>query len=180
MSGFFQFSLTPSQKFEMRNFHYSILLVAVLLVSACTTNRMSQDQIQAKIFSNNFTFVAKNFENRLSFSAPAGTGRIAQTNIPVNSDENIGIQVTHDKLIINLPSTDHENSISKFSLRVNSEDFTAARKALPDGSILVNYILEDNTNINLIKMEVDKEGKIDCSVEGPAQKPLLFTGYLKP
>jgi hypothetical protein len=140
---------------------------------------MTPEQVKAKVYSNNFTFIVKNFDNQLSFSAPAGTGRIAQTNTPVNPDEAIGIQVSPDKFKINLPSTDQENTVSKFSLQITSNDFTAARKDLSDGSVLVNFFIHDNQNINLVKMEISKDGKVDCSLEGPTQKPLLFTGYLK-
>jgi hypothetical protein len=87
--------------------------------------------------------------------------------------------VSPDKFKINLPSTDQENTVSKFSLQITSNDFTAARKDLSDGSVLVNFFIHDNQNINLVKMEISKDGKVDCSLEGPTQKPLLFTGYLK-
>lgn len=174
------FSKNTFNTTTMKIFNLSALLIVVMMIfNSCTASSASSEKVQAKVYSNNFTFVAKEFENRLTFSAPAGTGRIAQTNTPANPDESIGIQVTHDKLTINLPSSDQETLVNKYSLNTISEDFTVVRKDLKNGSILVNFFLKDNKDINLIKMEVEKSGKIDCSVEGPTQKPLLYTGYLQ-
>lgn len=164
----------------MKKINLTGWLISMMLITiTCTSSKVSFEQIQNKIFSNNFTFVAKNFENNTSYTVPAGTGRMTQTSLPAQPDETIGIQVTHDKLIINLPSTDQETTINKYSLNTTSEDFTVARKDLDNGSILINFFLNDVKDVSIIKMEVEKNGKIDCSVEGPNQKPLLYTGYLK-
>lgn len=154
--------------------------LTILLISvSCGSSKVSFEEIKNKVYSNNFTFIAKDFENNISYTVPAGTGRMTQTNLPSQPNETIGIQVSHDRLILNLPSTDQETTINKYSLNTTSENFTVARKDLDNGNILVNFFLNDNKDISIIKMEIDKTGTIDCSVEGPNQKPLLYTGYLK-
>lgn len=163
----------------MKKIELTAWVISTLLIISCSSNKILFEEIQNKIYSNNFTFIAKDFENNVSFSIPAGTGLMTQTNLPTQPGENIGIEVSHDKLVINLPSTDQETTINKYSLNTISQDFTVARKDLENGNILVNFFLNDNKEINLIKMEIEKSGKIDCSVEGPNQKPLLYTGYLK-
>lgn len=149
------------------------------MMSSCVASNISPEQVKAKIYSNNFSFVAKEFDNNTTYSTPAGTGRIASTNIPQVPDEQIGIQVSHDKLVINLPATDNGTKTNNYAVNKTSQDFTVARKDLENGSILVNFFLNDTKDINLVKMEIEKDGKIDCSVEGPNLKPLLYTGYLK-
>lgn len=156
----------------------SMCIVALAAVS-CASNTMSFDQVKAKVYSNNFSFVAKDFENNMKFNAPEGTGRILSSNIPSVPDEQIGITVTHDKMMINLPSNDKETVNNTYTLNKTSENFTVARKDLPNGNILVNFFLKDHKELNLVKMEIDKDGKIDCSVEGPKQKPLYYVGYLR-
>ncbi len=155
-----------------------VILMAVIMIN-CASSNFTPEQIKSKVYSNNFSFVAKEFDNNRTFSTPAGTGRIASTNIPQIPNEDIGIKVTHDKLVINLPSNDKESNTNNYSLNKVSEDFTVARKDLENGNILVNFFLKDHKDINVIKMEIDKTGKIDCSVEGPALKPLFYVGYLQ-
>lgn len=151
----------------------------IFLVSlSCSSNKYSADTIREKIFSNNFTFLAKNFDSNTTFSTPAGTGRIASTTLSRNSSENVGIIVTEDKLSINLPANDNESKLNLTSVNKISEDFTVVKKILNNGSILVNLFVNDNDDINLIKMEIEENGKIDCSVEGPNLKPIFFVGYL--
>ena len=155
-----------------------VLLVAMMMMS-CSSSRLSPDQVKAKVYSNNFSFVAKEFDNNITYSAPVGTGRIASTNIPQVPDEEIGIKVTHDRLVINLPSNDNETKTNNYSLNKVSENFTVARKDLANGNILVNFFLKDHKDIKVVKMEIAKDGKIDCSVEGPNLKALYYVGYLK-
>ncbi len=164
----------------MKNY-LKVLSVGLLALVAfsCSSNALTSDQVKAKVYSNNFSFVTKDFENNVKYSTPEGTGRILASNTQSVPDEQIGITVSHDKLYLNLPSNDKEVNINKYSLNKTSEDFTVARKDLDNGSILVNFFLKDNKEINLVKMEIDKDGKIDCSVEGPTQKPLLYVGYLR-
>lgn len=163
----------------MKNlFKLSLLILLLAVFNSCSTNKVSFEDIQKKVYSNNFSFVTVEYDKNLSFSAPAGTGRISQTNLPMAALENVGVQVTHDKLIVNLPATDQEVTVNKSSLKKVSQDFTVARSNLENGNILLNFFLKDNSELNLIKMEIDKEGKIDCSIEGPKQKPLLYTGRL--
>ena len=156
----------------------SVFNILITLINSCSTSKVSFEEIQNKIYSNEFSFVAMQYESNTTYSAPAGTGRIAQTNLPISPDENIGIKVSKDRLILNLPSNDKEASVNKASLKGRSEDFTVARSILDNGNILLNFFLKDNKDLNLIKMEIQKDGTIDCSVEGPKQKPLLFTGKL--
>ncbi|WP_332018388.1 hypothetical protein [Kaistella sp.] len=164
----------------MKKINSGILFgIIILILASCSSSKISFEEIQKKVYSNNFNFIAKNLENNSSFSVPVGTGRINQTNLPTQPDGSIGIQVTHDRLVINLPSNDQEMTVNKYSLNTISQDFTVARKDLENGNILINFFLNDKKDINLIKMEIDKSGKIDCSVEGPTQKPLLYTGYLE-
>lgn len=157
---------------------YTLIIVSLLYFNSCASSKVSFEEIQNKVYSNNFSFVAVEYEVNPSFSAPTGTGRIAQTNLRVSPNENIGIKVSKDRLTINLPSTDQETTVNKTSLKGISEDFTVARSAMDNGNILLNFFLKDNKDLNIIKMEIDKEGKIDCSIEGPKQKPLLYTGKL--
>lgn len=152
-------------------------LLAIFM--SCGSSSMSFENIQQMVYSNNFNFVAKDFTNRTTYSAPAGTGRIASTTIQDGTSDKIGVQVNHDQLRINLPINDKESKLDKTSLVAISQDFTAARKTLENGNILVNYFLNDQKDINLVKMEIDKSGKIDCSIEGPNQKPLLFVGTIE-
>lgn len=156
----------------------SISLLALFTFS-CMSNTLTSDQVKAKVYSNNFSFVAKDFENNLRVNVPEGTGRILSTNTPTISDETIGITVSHDKLKINLPSNDQETVNNTYSLNKTSENFTVSRRDLENGNILVNFFLKDHKELNLVKMEIDKDGKIDCSVEGPNQKPLFYVGYLR-
>ncbi|UJF28631.1 DUF4251 domain-containing protein [Kaistella sp. 97-N-M2] len=156
----------------------SVIVVAILMTS-CVSSKLSPDEVKAKVYSNNFSFVAKEYDNNTSYSAPLGTGRIASTNIPQVPDEAIGIQVTHDKLVINLPSNDNETKTNNYSLNKVSEDFTVARKELSNGNILVNFFLNDHKDIKVVKMEIGKDGKIDCSVEGSNLQPLYYVGYLQ-
>ena len=58
------------------------------------------EKMKADIYNNNFSFVAINYENRTSYSAPAGTGRIISTNTPPQTEGVVGIIVSHDKLIM--------------------------------------------------------------------------------
>lgn len=155
-----------------------IFLVACTTLS-CSSNALTFDQVKAKVYSNNFSFVAKDFENNVTYTTPAGTGRILASNTQSVPDEQIGITVSHDKLFLNLPSNDKDSDRNKYSLSKTSENFTVARKDLDNGNILVNFFLKDNKEINLVKMEIDKDGKIDCSVEGPSLKPLYYVGYLR-
>lgn len=163
----------------MKNlFKLSFFVLLLAVGNSCNTNKVTFQEVQKKIYSNNFSFVTVEYDKNLSFSAPSGTGRISQTNLPMSTLESVGVQVTHDKLTINLPATDQEVKVNKSSLKHISKDFTVARSNLENGNILLNFFLNDNNELNLIKMEIDKEGKIDCSIEGPKQKPLLYTGRL--
>ncbi|OWK74720.1 hypothetical protein CBW16_04795 [Flavobacteriaceae bacterium JJC] len=154
------------------------ILIAIMMTS-CVSSNVSPEQVKAKIYSNNFSFVANEFDNNITYSAPVGTGRIASTNIPQVPDEQIGIQVTHDKLVLNLPANDNGSKTNNYAVNKISQDFTVVRKDLDNDNILVNFFLNDTKDINLIKMEIEKDGKINCSVEGPNLKPLLYSGYLK-
>ena len=162
----------------MRKICY-FLFVSVFAILSCGSSTNNFEQIQKKVYSNTFQFVTIPFENKKSYSAPAGTGRILTTNTPSQNEEVVGIQVSTDRLIINLPASSTEATVNKYSVNVTSENFTVARKELEGGNILVNYFLNDRKDINLVKMVIQKNGQIDCSVEGPQQKPLLYTGYLK-
>lgn len=163
----------------MKNILSVLYIAMTFALLSCNSSKVSFEQVQAKVYSNDFTFVAIPFENKRSYSAPAGTGRIISSNTPSQTDGNVGVKVTHDRLLINLPSTDQEATINKYSVNTVSENFTVARKILDNGNILVNFFLKDQKNINIIKMEIDKVGHIDCSVEGPNLKPVLYDGYLK-
>lgn len=164
----------------MRKYLFNTSLFVLLATfMSCGSSNMSFENIQQMVYSNNFNFVAKDFTSRTTYSAPAGTGRIASTTIQDGTYEKIGVQVNHDQLRINLPINDKESKLDKTSLVAISQDFTAARKTLENGNILVNYFLNDQKDINLVKMEIDKSGKIDCSIEGPNQKPLLFVGTIE-
>ncbi|MHA6697027.1 DUF4251 domain-containing protein [Chryseobacterium sp. A301] len=154
-----------------------IALLATLI--SCSSKKVSFENIQQMVYSNNFNFIAKDYTSRTTYSAPAGTGRIVSTTIQDGTSDKIGVQVNHDELRINLPINDKESKLDKTSLVALSQDFTVARKTLDNGNILLNFFLNDQTDINLVKMEVDKSGKIDCSIEGPNQKPLLFVGTIE-
>lgn len=158
---------------------FSLSIFTLLICFSCTTNSINWENTKTKIYSNNFKFIAKDFESRTTYSAPSGTGRIVSSTVGVGSSELIGVSVNKDRLVINLPLNDKESKINKSSLETVSENFTVARKDLDNGNILVNFFLNDQKDINLIKMEVDKKGKVDCSIEGPKQKPLFYVGTLE-
>ena len=148
------------------------------IIQSCGTSKIDFSQIQNKVFQNDFTFVAQHFDNRKTYSAPSGTGRIMSTSVAVTSSEVIGVIVHPDKLTVNLPVNEKEVDINKSSLEFISYDFTVARSTLENGNILLNFFLNDVKDISIIKMEVQKNGRIDCSVEGPQLKPLLYTGNI--
>lgn len=158
-------------------FTFSVFLS--LLISCDSQSGITQDQIKEKIYSNNFKFVVTNYDSRKTFNAPAGTGRILSTNQPITALEDVGIIITHDKLTVNLPLDENTSRLKKTSLQLTSLDFTVARKDLENGNILLNFLLNDHTDINLIKMEVAKNKRIDASIEGPQQPPLLYVGELR-
>ncbi len=164
----------------MKNVINKILVFGLLaILFSCSSSKVSFAEIQSKVYANDFNFVAKNFETRKSYVAPAGTGRILSSNINVSTDEKIGVQVNHDQLVINLPLDSKESELNMTTLDVISKDFTVARKDLDNGNILVNFFLNDQKDINIIKMEIDQKGKIDCSIEGPKQKALFYVGTLE-
>lgn len=150
-----------------------------ILLFSCTSNKASYENLKAKVYSNKFNFILTEYDSRKTYSAPAGTGRILSSNIPVRSTELVGITLDSDKFSINLPLNDKESSINKSSIEFTSYDFTVARKDLENGNILLNYFLNDQKEITIVKMEVSKNGRIDCSIEGPQQKPLLYLGALE-
>lgn len=164
----------------MKNpFNYILLFILTLGAFSCGTNIVSSDVLKAKIYSNNFKFIVTKFDTRKSFNAPPGTGRILSSNIPINASEDIGIMVTKDKLSVNLPLDENTSKLRKSSLVFTSYDFTVARKDLENGNILLNFFLNDQKEINLIKMEINKNNDIDASVEGPTQSPLLYVGEIR-
>ena len=149
-----------------------------LLINSCSSNTLSQEQIKSKIYNNDFKFIVSDFDSRKSINIPAGTGRILSSNMPVGSKEDLGVLVNHDRLIVNLPLDEKLSTLKKSSLNLKSQDFTVARTDMPNGNILLNFFLNDQAEINLIKMEVRKNGIIDASIEGPLQTPLLYVGEL--
>ena len=154
-----------------------LCLITFFLMS-CTANKMSYDAMKAKIYSNDFTFIVTKFDSKKTYAAPAGTGRILSTNLPVNSLEEIGVIVNKDKLVVNLPLDENLSKLKKPHLSFTSYDFTVARKDLENGNILLNFFLNDQKDINLIKMEINKNNRIDASIEGPSQSPLLYVGEI--
>ncbi|MCD9856390.1 hypothetical protein LUD75_16830 [Epilithonimonas sp. JDS] len=155
-----------------------ILNVLLFLLGSCSSNKVSYENIKTKIYSNNFNFLLTSQDGRKTFSTPAGTGRIMTSNMPVGAIETVGISVNKDKFSVNLPLNDKEYAGNKSSIEFVSYDFTVARKDLENGSILLNFFLNDQKDINLVKMEVSKDGRIDSSLEGPNQKPLLYLGSI--
>lgn len=159
-----------------------LIIVSVFLVlstSSCKTNSGTQELIKAKIYNNDFKFIITEFDSRKSIIMPAGTGRILSSNMPVGSKEDLGITVNENELIVNLPLDDKLSTLKKSSLFIKSQDFTVARTDMPNGNILLNFFLKDQSEINLIKMEVSKNGVIDASIEGPSQSPLLYVGEIR-
>lgn len=149
---------------------------SLIILMACASNQLSQEQVKNKVYNNTFDFIVSSTDSRTTFSTPAGTGRILTSNMPTSSSQQVGISVSADRLVINLPLDDKKSN--KSAVELTSYDFTVARKDLENGNILVNYFLNDQKEINLVKMEVSKSGKIDCSLEGPDQKPLLYVGNI--
>lgn len=156
-----------------------LLFILTLIIVSCSTSKISYDDLKDKIYSNNFKFIVTKFDTRKSFAAPAGTGRILSSNIPINASEDIGIMVNKDKLSVNLPLDENSSKLKKTTLVFTSYDFTVARKDLENGNILLNFFLNDQKEINLIKMEINKNNDIDASIEGPSQTPLLYVGEIR-
>lgn len=161
--------------------YISIIIVSIfsLILISCKTNIVAQEAIKAKIYSNNFKFVVTEYDSRKTVNIPAGTGRILSSNLPVGSKEDIGVSVNPDELTVNLPLDDKLSTLKKSNLKLKSQDFEVARTDMPNGNILLNFFLKDQSEINLIKMEVRKDGIIDASIEGPSQTPLLYVGELR-
>lgn len=151
----------------------------VLALLSCNSSKLSFDDIQNKVYNNDFKFVVNNFENRKTFSVPTGTGRILSSNTPIHSDQLIGIVVNHNQLTINLPVDNKDVELNMTSIKVISQDFTVARRSLDNGNLLLNFFLNDQKEFNLVKMEIKKNGIIDCTVEGDKIKPLFYTGNLE-
>ena len=81
--------------------------------------------------------------------------------------------------MVNLPLDENTSTLKKSRLEFTSYDFTVARKDLDNGNILINFFLNDQKEINLIKMEVNKNNIIDASIEGPKQSPLGDLGEIR-
>lgn len=155
------------------------LLILFFATVSCSTNKLSYEDLKSKVYTNDFKFIVTKYDSRKTFSAPAGTGRILSSNLPVTATEDIGIVVNHDKLVVNLPLDENTSTLKKSTLEFTSYDFTVARKDLENGNILLNFFLNDQKEINLIKMEVNKNNVIDASIEGPKQSPLLYLGEIR-
>ena len=156
---------------------YSVLIYCLLL--SCASSSSNFEKIKSKIYTNNFSFIVNNYEARKTFSVPSGTGRILTNSTPVTASDENGIIVHPDRLVINLPSVDPKGKlIDGKPITLTSENYTVARKDLENGNILLNFFINDNSDINLIKMEVGKGGSVDASVEGPRQNPLLYVGKI--
>ena len=165
----------------MRNrvINLAFLLLLFFTTISCATNKQSYEDLKAKVYSNDFKFIVTKYDSRKTFSAPAGTGRILSSNLPVSASEEIGVIVNHKKLVVNLPLDENTSTLKKSRLEFTSYDFTVARKDLDNGNILINFFLNDQKEINLIKMEVNKNNIIDASIEGPKQLPLLYLGEIR-
>lgn len=163
----------------MKNINILLTLFIIFMQVSCASNQISFDELKSKIYSNNFKFIVTKFDTRKTFSAPAGTGRILSSNLPISAGEDIGIIVNQDKLVVNLPLDENASKLKKSKLEFSSYNFTVARKDLENGNILLNFFLNDQKEINLIKMEINRNNVIDASIEGPAQNPLLYVGEIR-
>lgn len=156
------------------------LLSFILVLSSCATkSSTTSDEIKAKVYSNNFKFITNNYDTRSTYTVPPGTGRILTNSQQVGAVEDIGITITPENLIVNLPLDGNTTKIKKDFLTLTSYNFDVARTELENGNILLNFFLNDQKEVNLIKMEISGNKKIDASIEGPEQKPLLYVGELR-
>lgn len=137
-----------------------ILNFILFVLASCASNQVSYEKLKTKVYNNKFDFLVSGYDGRTTFSTPAGTGRILTSNVPTSSLEHVGISVTNDKFIINLPLNEKESRGNRSSIELTSLDFTVARTDQDNGSILLNYFLNDQKDINLVKMEVSKMEKL--------------------